>query len=110
MMTARSKHGTPPTAPPLFLKGVARGSEGSEHPPYNPPVAAATHPPAWRGLGVCRPLKQKPETPEIRRLRREIRTAYFRGWTVADVAHLLHAMTRAVRRLERKHDDKKTQR
>ena len=102
MMTARSEHATPPTPPPLFPKGVARGSEGSEHPPYNPPVAAATHPPAWRGLGVCRPLKQKLETPEIRRLRREIRAAQLRGHPVAKMKHLLRAMSNAVRRLERK--------
>lgn len=67
--------------------------------PLKPPsVAAEVLPPADAGRRTFRSLKT--ETPEIRRLRREIRAAQFKGWTVADMAHLLRAMSNAVRKLE----------
>lgn len=77
--------------------------------PLEPPsVAAKVLPPADAGRRTFRSLKQKPETPEIRRLRREIRTTQFRGQRVADMAHLLMALTNQVRKLERKAADENT--
>ena len=63
----------------------------------------------FRPFGVCPgcplsvrfyPVKQG--TPEIRRLRREIRAAQFQGQRVADMAHLLYALANQIRELERK--------
>lgn len=59
----------------------------------------------WRGWRAVRFYPVKQGTPEIRRLRREIRAAQFQSSTVAEMKHLLRAMVNAVKQLERTADE-----